>query len=685
MAGSWRRALAAAILIHGAAFGAAAESVHIRGRVYDADSHAPLPEARVALFVSPPSPALPWDPERLADTERIDPKIDAEGRFDAEIPARFDAGSRVILFAQAPGHRERHLVDGWPDEMDGPALTLGKDDLDVDLPLRPGRTLEGVVDDAEGKPVPGVRVDLVLSTASYGTRPAMRYGEPFPWAWPGDVVTDAAGRWSILGFPFDRSRPEIGGRWVLTFQHDRMAPVVMAGIGKNPDAEGVVHVRTTMTPGLSLRGTVVDEAGRPVAGSDVLAWRIWKETDPNGIAIVAKATTDDRGRFDLGGLDARKYGIKVSDPNHVLPSSTTVEPGSDEAKPLVLHLEKGFPVRCRVLRHDGRPLPGAWVNVVSDDEKTFVSGGSTKPDGTFVTRGLARGSYKLRVGSLVGFRSVTVPSKEIRIRAPVRRELVIEFRDKASRSAARPHGTLFLEGSAPEKSGPGSAVCAIGGANEVSLGLIAPGSYSLRVVTDDFVAERQPITVAPGPGRQVFRWQLSRGFDLTGRVTDEAGNPIGGATIEAVAPRGHGSHRATSGKDGRYRLGGLNDRGEIVGSVYFFFAHAPGYTPAFEFETFAFYSPFKRTHDFTLEDGGTVRGRVARSDGTPIAGASVRAYPREFFVRVPIPVATAYADAEGRYVLEHVPSGGAVLETMQVRHDVDVDDRGSASVDFTVP
>lgn len=679
MAGSWRRALAAAILIHGAAFGAAAESLHVRGRVYDADTGAPIAGARVALFVSPPTPALPMDPERLADTERIDPEIDAEGRFDVEIPARFGAGSHVILFAQAPGHAERDLIYGWLDEKDGPALTLGKENLEVDVPLRGGRTLEGVVDDAEGKPVSGVRVDLLVSMPNYGSHHTTRYGEPFPWAWPGKVVTDAKGRWSILGFPFEKHLPELGGRWVLTFQHDRMAPVVTAGFGDDPDAEGVVHVRTTMAPGLSLRGTVLDEAGKPIAGARIRAGRTWKEGDPDGVAIVAKATTDDKGQFDLGGLDARTYELEVADPDHLSPSST-VDPVAKTAKPLVVRLQKGFPVRCRVLRHDGRPLPGAWVNVVSDDGKKFVAGGSTKPDGTFVTHGLARGPYKLRVHALVGFRSVTAPSKEIQIRAPERRALVVEFMNRASRAAAHPHGTLYLEGRAP-----GVTFRAIGGESKISLGLIAPGSYSLRVVTDDFVTERQPITVTPGPGRQVFRWQLSRGFDLTGRVTDEAGNPIGGATIEAVAPRGYGSHRATSGKDGRYRLGGLNDRGEIVGSVYYLFAHAPGYTPVFELETFAFYSPFKRTHDFTLEDGGTVRGRVARSDGTPMAGATVRAYPREFLVKVPVPVATAYAGADGRYVLEHVPSGGAVLETMKIRHDVDVDDHGSASVDFTVP
>src|SRR5262249_45780289 len=157
----------------------------------------------------------------------------------------------------------------------------------VDIPLRAGRTLEGVVTDPAGKPISGVRVALMVA-APYGTaRPQHRFGYDVPWAWPDGVVTDGKGRWRILEFPYKDSSPEIGGRWILVLDHDCYTPVVLQRLEAYPAVDGVVAVETTLHPGRSVTGLVLDPNGEPVAGAALYARRkldsLW-DFDPSRIA-----------------------------------------------------------------------------------------------------------------------------------------------------------------------------------------------------------------------------------------------------------------------------------------------------------------------------------------------------------------------------------------------------------------
>lgn len=156
-----------------------------------------------------------------------------------------------------------------------------------------------------------------------------------------------------------------------------------------------------LAPEVQVRGRVVDEAtGGPVPGALVQAFRSRKDS-----LDVAEARAADDGSFTLGGLEARRYTLRVAHfgwrtPERPEPAQR--EPVSAPASKITLKLARTAVMRGLVVDADGVPEPDAFVRAVLSGPPSPAQASpqmawnwSTDADGKFQWDGLPPGTYYL--------------------------------------------------------------------------------------------------------------------------------------------------------------------------------------------------------------------------------------------------------------------------------------------------
>lgn len=205
---------------------------------------------------------------------------------------------------------------------------------------------------------------------------------------PPDYVAD----WSLDSYP------------PIPVETDRSVPARVKG-------ELIVRLRRLPM----LTGTVKDTGGLPVAGAWVKADRMMPmagEPGPRWPQVVAKATTDTRGRFSLGLFSGNEYRV----------SAGTSGYGTVDRFPVRLPRGPGkrvppAPLRFTLARADGiidgvvvdpagDPIAGTRVMAFrSGATHAYVGGGETTADldGRFLLRRLPLGDYSV-IADLPGYR-----------------------------------------------------------------------------------------------------------------------------------------------------------------------------------------------------------------------------------------------------------------------------------------
>ena len=312
-------------------------------------------------------------------------------------------------------------------------------------------------------------------------------------------------------------------------------------------------------------------------------------------------------------------------------------------------------------------------------EPAIVTGG----DGRFELRDLGSGSFDLEV-SAAGFVAAKVRGMRLSAASSPEDTSPEDIGTVTLQRGARIAGEVVDEGGlpvagaqvhlSPAGDSPGTVWDRTASNRVGSFEFVdrPAGSYQLRAHADGFVGTESGRLETPleAPVMLVMR----RGATLGGRVLDEKSNPIAGAQVSSYQKSDvFYLSKATSGKDGRFELGGLT----LAEHRLFF--KAPGFRPQSREVQL---SPDVDVEPLAvvLEQGATVSGQVSWPDGRPVSGVSVR-----LLVLDGSHEAAGYTDSNGQFELGGVPIGPAAvrLSWTQIREKVEVR-LGPNRVSFTL-
>lgn len=538
--------------------------------------------------------------------------------------------------------------------------------LAISIPV-PGATspippipVTGQILDVQGRALPGARVELA---------PITRAGRPE--AEPvASAVTDGSGVFSLKA-------PD-AGMWTVRIKSQGLAaaavdlipllePVELEPVRLQTGAPPSSSRRKPGVAGTRLTGRVLDRLTRkPIAGAFV-----WPREDPG-----AAVRTDSAGTYIL--VDPPRGGILAAAALRHLPAEAAVRPqvasakASESAEPgpdLLLSPRPGRPAFGAVVDESGRPVAAAEVRVLPVGE-------SGEPDFARLVRVVsdARGRFTLDtlpasrvdlearargfVPTLV--RGLTIAPGEgafdlgsVVLASGARLEGIVEDQEgnpvegaavtvqTADQNATR----LALAGSPPEERATVS-----GADGRFALAGLQPGESVGLLVKRQGYASRVVSRLQP-PLEEPVRVVLDPASRLTGRVLDERNDPIASAQIVLRRESGIAAAGITDG-DGRFLLEGVQaDRFVLDASAQ---GHLAVRVEAIEVSAGADLD----AGDVVLPRGAALEGTVSGPDGSPAAGAVVRALPVQgggpalLFV-----VPEARTDADGHYRLEGLREG----------------------------
>jgi RNA polymerase sigma-70 factor (ECF subfamily) len=216
------------------------------------------------------------------------------------------------------------------------------------------------------------------------------------------VTTDASGRWEFL-LPADLRSVSIRPK------HPDYVPWELMDRRASPSLEDL-RARTaevTLTPGVPLRGIVLDAEGAPAHDVVVLTHTMYSRL-PGGSEVMANAPIEDAstartaadGTFQLNCLPEGRHTLRFSKPGKA-PVSQVVEVGRGKA-PVTIRLSAGTTLAGRVLDPGGNPVPGAFLQgstwYLKENTPLHV-GGEADANGRFILEGVPEaGTVAFRVG-----------------------------------------------------------------------------------------------------------------------------------------------------------------------------------------------------------------------------------------------------------------------------------------------
>jgi hypothetical protein len=344
-------------------------------------------------------------------------------------------------------------------------------------------------------------------------------------------------------------------------------------------APGLAPVTIEVKPGASIAGRVLDNQGKPVAAVSVMAGSNERTHIVNGMMVGGvQGLTNARGEFELRGLSAGEYSLRVLDRGRPLPmkSDADVKLTANEAKTGVT-LEVQRPdgvIRGVVVGADGKPIADAWVSLDQSLEDMILAepkkgesrmitvearddgegdGGIapvlTDASGKFEIANLPRMPYTVvaeaQAGKLRGRQTKVIPDAQVTVQALGVTEL---------KGTVKPAPGVF----SVELEGPTRAQRSFNG-DTFSFGRVDPGDYTVTV-TSSAGNGRATVKVQPGQAASVDI-ALAANAIVIGKLVDPAGKPMGGLPVAVIPDTKDGNQRVelngpppTSGPDGSFRL-----------------------------------------------------------------------------------------------------------------------------------
>jgi hypothetical protein len=150
---------------------------------------------------------------------------------------------------------------------------------------------------------------------------------------------------------------------------------------------GTVDLRLAVSKGVTISGTLVDEAGAPLAGQ---AWV--HAMSKKGGQKYSQPKTD--GTFEIAGLEnGEKYTLQAQAQGRV---NVTVEDVLAGSKDVKIVLNKGLEASGHVVDAAGKAMANTHVMFTHSDGK-HTQWVQTQADGRFTVGGLVDGTYEAKI------------------------------------------------------------------------------------------------------------------------------------------------------------------------------------------------------------------------------------------------------------------------------------------------
>jgi hypothetical protein len=480
-----------------------------------------------------------------------------------------------------------------------------------------------------------------------------------------DSRTDSDGLGVVGGMP---PSPKV---WLVTVWHNDYA-YGRVNITLN-DADKVPKREVILKEGASVRGQAICSDGKPGTGWSINALPDWWHS--NYLPMGAKI--DDQGNFTLNHIVPGTYALSYSVPqgdhgstSHGL-NSVKLPPEGDllEVKIPQPSPSSLVEISGTVTFKGGAPKGSFEVTAQSNDDQ-YHSVYMREGEREFKLASLMPGVYELR------FRSnefedkvipdVKAPTADLKVEIEVTGRPVLECQAVEAatgkpiehfKARLRKLSTLRGANYMPDAQwqlfdGP------TGGFDMETVG---PGVYEVQVAAQGFAwATSAKVNTDEDKGKTV-RVELKPGVTLTGKVVNEAGQPVSGARVmplsHAANDRGRSQPRSTQEQEGLLTTDGKFTLEHLAAGSEGLKVTHPDYcfTRVEHIELKEGAAPPDVT--VTLRTGGTVAGRLLDENGKPAANVALSfrsdyAYPAfadesEF--------ALVTTDAEGRYQVQHLP------------------------------
>jgi carboxypeptidase family protein len=401
------------------------------------------------------------------------------------------------------------------------------------------------------------------------------------------------------------------------------------------DVPSEAPLELVMFHAASVHGIVLDPQGAPIAGARVSAEEDREYTSSRNNGVLP---SDERDGFEIDWL---------------LPGKVTLfaqAPGCAPSEPLVLELvpgqvQEGLELRMRiagtitgeVLGPGGRPEDEVFVHLVEQQGSDYHDVTRTNARGHFELRGVPAGEYSLTANTRGGLQArarITLGEREIgRVRLSVPDDELVKLHGHVT-IGGKASERIHLEAGRQDESGASSskAQCDPDGAYE----LIVPGAGRYRVSASlyggDLFSWSTTIDVPQVPE---FLLDIAAPLGcVRGRVTNRDGAPIADLAVRTDRQAGdESSHSRThTDSDGRYEL--LVSPGSVTvivgGNDWPWPETATSWTEQRVSDLALAAGQELDGIDFVLSPGGTLAGRVRRSDGGSVGRVLILDYGRRF-------------------------------------------------------
>ena len=568
---------------------------------------------------------------------------DAGGRFRA---SHF-TGGKIWLLARHPLHRDSEMLE----------LIVASGELreGIELRLRAGVAISGVVVDGRGDPLAGVQVTARPVAAP--PPPAEKPEERPTVDGSRSATTSVGGGFEVRGLaPGDHH---------VDLAHEAHGRKRVA----EPVAAATSGHRFVLARGATVRGRVVRETGEVVPGIGVHLALVRAAVDESGAPRLLTAATNAGGRFELSGAALGEWTLRAGEPGRPLTPGrelSVTAPGLLDVGDLMVTLTS-CSVSGLVRNPMGDPLPRARVECSTESGPVVTD---CDEEGRFRFDDLPWGSLELLAtmkgqASRAGRTSVQCGDDDV--------ELVLEglswvsglVTDDAGTPVRRFQVTLLARTPTGEEVAIGSQFFdPPDGSFQLQLGATqVTGALPIEAVLVSVRrfrwARHEVGTVDPFTGTDLGVLVLPRPGRVRGRVVDPAGRGLAGAQVWLELPAGIEPRPLRTNPEGNFEL-----RGVVAGRQRLLAQHTQFAPEATEVEIEA--GKTLTGVEIRLPIGATLEGMLGDLHGAPLAEHWIEARP----LAGPGLPRRAQADSTGRYRLTGLGQGRHRLRVLDPAAEV---------------